>query len=114
MYLSSVSQELRTSESYLFKLDCLQAKSMFLSNVSHELRTPMAGIMGLLDLLLADELLPEQVVRIQIFPAHWFSLAMNTHSPSGKSLPESPFLTKLVCAWLGVMKGLELWAVAGG
>ncbi|GAQ88197.1 Signal transduction histidine kinase [Klebsormidium nitens] len=41
-----------------------QAKSMFLSNVSHELRTPMAGIMGLLDLLAAEELQPEQAVNV--------------------------------------------------
>lgn len=57
---------------------------MFLSNVSHELRTPMAGIMGLLDLLLADELLPEQAVRSQILVSLVLFARMCTHYPFGK------------------------------
>jgi hypothetical protein len=39
-----------------------EAKSRFLSNMSHELRTPMAGVLGLLDILLTDELSPENLV----------------------------------------------------
>jgi CheY-like chemotaxis protein len=37
-----------------------QAKSQFLVNMSHELRTPMTGILGMLQLTLAEELTPVQ------------------------------------------------------
>ncbi len=36
------------------------AKSQFLANMSHEIRTPLNGIIGYLDLLLEDDLTPEQ------------------------------------------------------
>jgi signal transduction histidine kinase len=83
---------------------------MFLSNVSHELRTPMAGIMGLLDLVLADELLPEQAVRSQILVLT-SALCKNEYSLSilGSRSLEVPSLTSRVCAWLGVMRGLDSW-----
>lgn len=46
-----------------------EAKSRFLSNMSHELRTPMAGVLGLLDILLTDELSPENLVSgVEGFP----------------------------------------------
>lgn len=37
-----------------------QAKSEFLSTMSHEMRTPLNGVMGMLELLLTDRLTPQQ------------------------------------------------------
>lgn len=37
-----------------------RVKSQFLANMSHEIRTPMNGVLGMLELLLSDELTPKQ------------------------------------------------------
>ena len=41
-------------------LSASQAKSEFLANISHELRTPMNGILGMLNMLMVTKLDPEQ------------------------------------------------------
>ncbi|HTQ27079.1 MAG TPA: ATP-binding protein [Puia sp.] len=43
-----------------------QAKSRFLSNMSHELRTPLNGIIGVSNLLLGENYLPEQKSHLDI------------------------------------------------
>jgi signal transduction histidine kinase len=42
-----------------------QAKSEFLANISHELRTPMNGVIGMLDIALDQDLSPELVEQLQ-------------------------------------------------
>jgi len=42
------------------------AKSRFLAAMSHEIRTPMGGVLGILELMLADRLTPRQHERARI------------------------------------------------
>jgi signal transduction histidine kinase/DNA-binding NarL/FixJ family response regulator len=42
-----------------------QAKSEFLANISHELRTPMGGVLGMMDIVLDSRLTPEQREQLE-------------------------------------------------
>ncbi len=51
-----------------------QAKSEFLANISHELRTPMNGILGMMDLVLSSDLTPEQQDQMETAQGCAYSL----------------------------------------
>jgi signal transduction histidine kinase len=42
------------------------AKTLFLANMSHEIRTPLNGVLGMAQVMAADELLPRQAERLRI------------------------------------------------
>ena len=51
-----------------------QAKSEFLANISHELRTPMNGLLGMLDLVLDSHVAGEQREQVEIAQRCAYSL----------------------------------------
>ena len=52
-------------EATLAAQEASQAKSEFLANISHELRTPVNGVIGMLDIALDRELSPELAEQLQ-------------------------------------------------
>lgn len=54
----TLSEQLQ-NEAKLRAEEASQAKSEFLANMSHEIRTPLNGVIGILDLLLADKQTPD-------------------------------------------------------
>jgi signal transduction histidine kinase len=78
------------------------AKSQFLANMSHELRTPMTGILGMLDLIVSDELGVQQRQYLETAQASARSMVriLNdildlTKIEMGKfSVEERPFLLR--------------------
>ncbi|MBZ5611598.1 MAG: response regulator [Acidobacteriia bacterium] len=81
-----------------------QAKSDFLANISHELRTPMNGVIGMLDIVLGHKLAPEQMEQLQTAQSCAYSLLALLNDildlskiEAGKmSLEKIPFSARLV------------------
>jgi signal transduction histidine kinase len=106
------------------------AKSQFLANMSHELRTPMTGILGMLDLVLCDELDARQRHYIETAQTSARSLVLIlndildlTKVEMGKfSVEEKPFFLREcvensynVLLPIAKSKGLELtFSIADG
>ncbi len=62
-FMSDVTQ-LKETELELFKAN--KTKDEFLSTMSHEIRTPLNAVIGMSDILLMEQFLPEQLENLQV------------------------------------------------